>query len=179
MQTTKNTQTQEIKNESASNTMQDAKAFGCGLFNKLRQRLHGMKFWLMALICLAFRCFVLYPFGQLCALVIGTVWCYENWTTVRRFFQSIGGKAAGVAREVSSDSTSLWYEQEGEKLIENLISTLSRKNISYCNLAEQIKLPPESHWHAISVALNKKGIRTQVSRDAFFIAWNLTGAQVQ
>lgn len=165
MQTANNT----AQKEAVTNTVETAKNTAAGLFRKLRIFLRGLSFWTMSLICLGLRCFVKYPLGPLLALVVGTVWCIENMDSVRRFFRVVQGKMSGCAR--GCESSSLWYDHGGREQIGELIATLTGKGKYFCNLAEEIKMPPQSHWDIIGKALNEQGVKTQISKDAFFIAW--------
>jgi len=166
MQTANNNTAQK---EAAANTVEAAKSTAANLFRKLRTVLRGLSFWTMALLCLGLRCFVKYPLGPLLALVVGTVWCVENMESVRRFFRVVQGKVTGHAK--GCESSSLWYEHGGREQIGELIAALSAKGKCFCNLAEEIKMPPQSHWFAIGKALGEQGVKTQISGDAFFIAW--------
>lgn len=161
--------------DATSSTLNHIKTIASGLFSKLRGFLRGMRFWKMALLCFGFRCFVMYPLGPILALFVGTLWCVENLDTVRRFFQAIRGKLHGDTKDTITSS--LWYENGGREQIDALVLQLSDQGEHFCNLAEKINLPSQSHWLAIETALNGQGIQTQVSYDAFYIAWELLGEQ--
>lgn len=71
---------------------------------------------------------------------------------------------------------SLWYDNEGCAEILKLVERLKREGKNYCNLADEIKLPPFEHWHAISKGLNDIGITTQFTATSFYIKWQQPAA---
>ena len=152
--------------EKAKTALAKSKTVLHPLYNTIK----GFKFWMMAFVCFLLRLFVKQPFGALLALIIGTVWVVSNVKAIQAFFSGFRDKVSTPRHGCEKES--LWYEYEGKEKIDALIFQLTTENVHYCNLTQKIPdMPPLSHWYAISLELQKKGVTTQISGDTFYISW--------
>lgn len=131
----------------------------------------GAPFWMLALLDLFLRLFMVRPLGALLAVGANCIWFWYNRKKVGRYFGQLYQRLSSSARTAGAEKTSLWYENEGRDKIARLMNSLSAQGVYYCNLASELSLPPKSHWGAISRGLNALGVATQVSDGAFYIAW--------
>ena len=144
-------------------------------FRQARIMTVAAPFWGMAFAAFLMRLLILPPIGALLALMVGIIWCWGNMPLIQNFLKKIR-KNYTVWRR-GYEQKSLWFDNVGRKQIVALIDRLSANEISYCDLVAEIKMPHASHWYAISCELNKLGILTQISYNAFYIAWKLPAAE--
>jgi len=128
-------------------------------------------FWLIALVDLLLRIFVVQPFGALLAIIVSTIWIIKNIGKIQTFFSKLGRRFATSTN--GDEKKSSWLESTGQKEIMELIDWLSSQGITYCNLADEMELPGKSQWLGISQFLNRNGILTQIAGDEFNITWHL------
>ncbi len=115
------------------------------------------------------KMFLKTPLGTICGLVVLTYWVYQNRFSIKNKAKAF--KVRWFAWLHGHQERSLWYENEGREEILVLISRLTAEGKNYCNLANEIKLPPVEHWYAISKGLSELGIITQCTLNSFYIMW--------
>lgn len=124
--------------------------------------------WMVLLMILVVRVFMVRPLGAFAGLGIGVYWIIMNktglrWRKISLHFMSVF---------FGYPSYSLWYEHVGKNQIEDVIRNKSSIGISCCNLTDELNMPPFNQYRAICIKLNEMGIRTQVAKDYFIIAWS-------
>jgi hypothetical protein len=128
-------------------------------------------FWLIALLDLCLRLFVVRPLGALLALAVGIVWISHNWNGILLLLMKLRSRLTTWASSYKGKCP--WFDSTGRAEIIELVDWLSAQGVSYCNLADEMQLPEQSQWYAISRGLNEAGIFTQISGDAFYLTWRL------
>ncbi len=128
-------------------------------------------FWLVALLDLCLRLFIVRPLGALLALAVGCVWLVHNWNGLLLLLMKLRSRYTAWANNYKGKCP--WFDSTGRTEIIELVDWLSAQGVSYCNLADEMQLPDKSQWYAISRGLNEAGILTQISDDAFYITWRL------
>jgi len=144
------------------------------LLSVLRDAVHLIgksPFWLVALLDLGLRLFVVKPLGALLAIAVGCVWISRNIEVIRLTLMKLRHRYTTWANAYEKKCP--WFERQGRAEIVELIDWLSAQGVSYCNLADEMELPDKSQWYAISKGINELGILTQVTNDAFYVTWHL------
>lgn len=128
-------------------------------------------FWLVALLDLCLRLFVVRPLGALLALAVGCVWVSRNRGRILLTLMKRRRRYAAWSNNYKEKSE--WFDGAGRGEIIGLVDWLAAQGVTYCNLADEMQLPDKSQWYAISKGLNEAGILTQITGDAFYITWRL------
>ncbi len=128
-------------------------------------------FWLVALLDLCLRLFVVKPLGALLALAVGCVWISRNWNGILLWLMKLRSRYTAWANNYKDKCP--WFDSTGRAEIIELVDWLSAQGVTYCNLADEMQLPDKSQWYAISRGLNEAGMLTQITGDAFYLTWHL------
>lgn len=137
-------------------------------FTKMLAFIREAPFWLLLLLMFGIELFVVKPMGSIVSTAIFFYWICANRNAGNLMYEL---RRTCSAWRHGSPERSLWYDNEGCTEILKLVERLTREGKNYCNLAEEIKLPPFEHWNAISKGLNDIGITTQFTATSFFIKW--------
>lgn len=149
--------------------MKDAKTPLKNFWARILELIADLPGWMVFLLILSIGMFMVKPLGALAELGIGVYWIIKNKTNLK--LQK--AKISLISIFSGCQTRSLWYENEGKKQIDRLIREKSSKGIAYCNLSDELNMPPYNQYYAISIELNEMGISTQIAKEYFYITWPL------